>query len=305
MANFIQSLFESEHFTLYLSIILVILVILFFIVLFFGKKDKKLQETQKLLKFTDGFKEEETKEKLEVAPEVSTNTEVPEVTPDVSVAPEATMGPDINAGVVNEEALVTPDILTPPITVPEESLNPGEKDLEKTIVLPVIEENKPTLIPKDNRPVEMIVFNPNDNPDVALENEVEPIEPKEEVSASDEIDTPNLHFDELSDALEKDLTDLENIKKEFNDIELPTIEEPKEVVKPKKAPPVFSSVFAPKIDIAAEEDADADLDLPTLRTDEKKETSETPTEEVKEENNELPSFSFESINGETYNLNDK
>ena len=48
MANFIQSLYENEHFTLYLSIILVILVILFFILLFFGKKDKKLQETQNL-----------------------------------------------------------------------------------------------------------------------------------------------------------------------------------------------------------------------------------------------------------------
>ncbi len=309
MANFIQSLYENEHFTLYLSIILVVLVILFFVVLFFGKKDKKLQETQKLLKVTDSFKEEEKKEKLEVAPEVvpevSVSPVASEATFEVSLTPDVTMAPDINVDAVNEETLVPPEASISPIIVPEEPTNQGEKDLEKTIVLPVIEENKPVLIPKDNRPIEVIVINPSNDVDVALENEVDPIEIKEEVKDSEEIVDTNLHFDELSNALEKDLTDLENIKKEFNNIELPTIEEHKEVIKPKKAPPVFSSVFAPKIDIATEE-TDADLDLPTLKTDEEKEISEiTPVEESKEENNELPSFSFDNISGETYNLNDK
>ena len=153
MANFIQSLYENEHFTLYLSIILVVLVILFFVVLFFGKKDKKLQETQKLLKVTDSFKEEEKKEKLEVAPEVvpevSVSPVASEATFEVSLTPDVTMAPDINVDAVNEETLVPPEASISPIIVPEEPTNQGEKDLEKTIVLPVIEENKPVFTTQD------------------------------------------------------------------------------------------------------------------------------------------------------------
>ena len=47
LKDFILKMYSNDNFTLYLTIALVVLIILFFIVLFFGKKDKKLQETQK------------------------------------------------------------------------------------------------------------------------------------------------------------------------------------------------------------------------------------------------------------------
>ena len=69
MKDFIFNLYSNDNFTVILTIILVILVIAFFIVLFFGKKDKKLQETQRLQKLNNAFKEETKEEKIEVPKE--------------------------------------------------------------------------------------------------------------------------------------------------------------------------------------------------------------------------------------------
>ena len=60
--EFIKNLYNSDNFTLYLTIALIVLVILFFVVLIFGKKDQ-LEETKRLQKIEtdDAFKKEPVK----------------------------------------------------------------------------------------------------------------------------------------------------------------------------------------------------------------------------------------------------
>lgn len=110
---------------------------------------------------------------------------------------------------------------------------------------------------------------------------------------------PELKFDEK--ALENDLNELENIKKKFDEINIPE-------VKPKEDaninPKVFSSVFVPEkkdANIFAMDDDEDTIELPTLKSMEK------PKEEpVKEEapllSEDNSSFNFDSVEGETYNL---
>ncbi len=208
MKNFIYNLFNNEHFTLYLTIILVILVILFFIVLFMGKKDKKLQETKRLelIKENDAFKEESASLKVEVEEKKE------------------------------EEQIPEPENVVETVFTPEKNNN-----LEVDTLIEEKEEN---------------------------------------------------HFDELSKALEKDLNDLENIKKEFKEITLPKKEDLplKENNEVKDNVQVFSSVFVPKKEVE-----DMDMDLPTLKAVKKEEV----VEEV-----EKPTFGIDldSIEGESYDL---
>ena len=59
MTNFLNNLYNNEHFVLYLSIAIGVLVVLFIIVYFCGRKDQKLEETRKIkLESLKGFKEE-------------------------------------------------------------------------------------------------------------------------------------------------------------------------------------------------------------------------------------------------------
>ena len=249
MKDFIYNLYSNDNFTLYLTIALVVLIILFFIVLFFGKKDKKLQETQRLQKIADGFKEEKTEQKVEVAPVKEDDT--------VLVKP------------MDEPAF---DDLREVDAQPTSTEAVSEKTME-------VEKEQDVIAEPSN--VEVTTMMPEE-------------ETKEDVNI------PELHFDELSASLEKELTDLENIKNEFQNITLPEIEkveEPKEEekVEPEVSrnpnPQVFSSVFvSPKEDVTNT----AEFELPTLKKTE-------AHEEKKEESN----FSFTDIQGETYDLDNK
>ena len=247
MKDFILNLYGNDNFTLYLTIALVVLVVLFLVVLFFGKKDKKLQETQKLQKVTDTFKEEKTEEKVEVA-----KNEIKEE-PDVS----------------KEQAKL-------------------ETKMEKTQVLPVLEtEAKIESIPEPKEEVKEKVIEPE-----------MPQEKKKENFDFSNIKEPN--YDEINNSLEKELTELENLKKEINSLEIPEVEkkpEEKEELKKEKTPAsqqVFSSVFVnkPAVD---------DFELPTLKEEVKEEKKKEPVDE----NNEIKAFSFDDISGETYNLENK
>ena len=70
MEEFLESLYNYEYFGFYLIISIIVLVLLFLVILFFGKKDQKVREveaTKKLQQINaEAFKEEETKEKVEV-----------------------------------------------------------------------------------------------------------------------------------------------------------------------------------------------------------------------------------------------
>ena len=241
MKDFIIDLYSNDNFTLWLTIALVVLI-----VLFFGKKDKKLQETQKLAKVSDGFKEETKAEPVEV-----------------TATPEA-----------KEEAKAIPEPTT-------------------EVTMEVVE---PTIANSDSS--------------VSEEKVAEAKEETETEETDDDFTIPEVKeiaFDEINNSLEKELSELENLKNEFNNIELPKTddiikpadapeaskpveekEESQEEVKEpaKTSPQVFSSVFVNK-----EED---DMELPTLKEEPKKEEKVPST-----------NFDLNNLNGESYDLNDK
>lgn len=240
MKDFILKMYSSDYFTLVLTIALVVLVILFFVVLFFGKKDKKLQETQKLQKIDDAFKEKSEPQKIEI-----TTTEKKELP-----LPE------------NEAPIVE----------------------DKTQILPVVEEKEPVeeKIPEPKEDVKATIMEPQ----------------MEATSEIKSIPEENNKYDELSNSLEKELTELANLKNEFNAIKVPEKEEQEEISvkeEKKEQPQVFSSVFV-------NNSAEDDFELPTLKeeTKEEKETAKTP-----QESEEINTFSFDDISGETYNLDNK
>lgn len=161
--------------------------------------------------------------------------------------------------------------------------------------------------------------------------------------SQDEIESvPSFDFDDINSALEQGLNDLENIKNEFNSIEVPKIDEDipnepalvEEVREEKTFQPsqVFSSVFVkkdeeenpsvaeeeikikneapkeePMLMIQDEEDED-DFVLPTLKVadkpEEKSETGKIPEnpEESAESSQEGGSFNFDDLIGETYKI---
>ena len=264
MKDFIYELYQNDNFTLYLTIALVILIILFVIVFFFGKKDEKLEETKRLQKIElDTFKkEEEAPAKLEVKEETKPQ-EKEEIKP---------------IETVNEEVTVT-------------EFKPSFEDTEEEIELP--KENTEV---KANKPL----FSDH-------EEEESPISINE---------LPEIKFDEKDEQLESGLSNLEAIKNEFDKIDIPKVKEtPKEEEKPifKPSPQIFSSVFVnkqeenknnnneeevvtklpekeektePSIKTFIIEDDDDDMDLPTLKKDEKSETKSL----------------LDDVNGEVYEL---
>lgn len=300
MKDFILNLYNNEHFVLYLTIALVVLVVLFVIVLFLGRKDKKLQETKRLEKLNvkDTFKEEKNENKIEVKEHQENLEKEENIVPNME-------------GVMEEETMNTSKENI------EDKHDEIQNDEEPTIVLPVVDD-VPTVEPVapvvPDAPKEIV----EDNNVTMTEVNPQVSEPSKEQEENDsnEVEIQNLNFDEINNSLEKELTELENLKKQFNDIELPDSnlkevvsstkikvnEEPKEEekdeVKPfQPRPQVFSSVFVDK--------SEDEFELPTLKKNE-----EVPKEEKKEEKKPIEEFNtsafrFDEINGETYNLNNK
>lgn len=294
MIDFIYKLYGYDNFTLYLTIAIVVLIILFVLVLIFGKKDQKLEETKRLQKIELEQalkKENEQPVKLETI-----ENEIKEETKEVLPVVEESVMPDVTEPAIEEE----------PISVKEAEVIVFEPmEIEE-------EENLPEL--NFERPVRN-----NSNKDTDEENA--PIKVDE---------LPEFSFDDINDSLEKNLNELENIKQEFNSIEIPNVkenvkEEPKVAFQPSQ---VFSSVFVTKDEEMAKEktidltqknkieptitvlEEDDDFDLPTLKImdEPKKEETEvkidlnidSPVKDVKEEN--VDTFSFDDLVGETYNI---
>ena len=308
MMDFIYELYQNDNFVLYLTIALVILIVLFVLVLIFGKRDQKLEETKRLQKIDiDAFKEEKKEEtKLEVAPEPNKEE---------NVIPEATVEEKIEvkpAEAKKEVKSIFDDTAVLPIA--KNSEEPEE------ISVTTFEPTKIDIPEKIEEPKEEKL--PSRKPLVDIEEESKPIN----INELDEI-----KFDDIN--LEKDLGELENIRKEFDSIEIPEIKkEEKNEVQPKieerkenkyykAGPQIFSSVFVnkedpikvevkedekttvtepvknddakPKVNLfSIEDDDDEEIELPTLKSEAKK---AEPKEEVK-------TFSFDDITGETYNI---
>ena len=177
----------------------------------------------------------------------------------------------------------------------EEVVAPVKNDTEEVTVTtfePEVKEEIPVVEEKDDT----IVFMKDDKPLFeAVEDDVP-------------LNIPDFGFDEL----ESNLSSLEDIKKEFNDIEVPSTEEVKEepvLTENKPNTEVFSSVFVNNSDIptnneeskvslfSIKDDEEDTIELPTLKV-EKKEENVAPIVNHEEEK----PFSFDDISGETYDI---
>ena len=294
MMDFIYDLYQNDNFVLYLTIALVILVILFVVVLFFGKKDQKLEETKRLQKIEldNAFKEEkELPEKIEV--EVK-NDDVKE---EVPVNNEK-----------KEEELPKKSIFDETTSIPlvkEESQDvkiAEPQNVEVTTFEPIIKEEKPkveekmvSLVEEDDKPLFM---SNNDIDDIGKDlSELEKL--KEEFRSMD------LPKEEESKPIFSDEDVIPSrLDRKVEEKEIPSRLNNKNEEKKYKPSAVFSSVFVNNKDEQKEAEEvkpevkeepkkvslftieDDDLELPTLKKDEKKEVN-----------------NIDNITGETYNIN--
>ena len=303
MMDFIYELYQNDNFVLYLTIALVILIVLFVLVLIFGKRDQKLEETKRLQKIdVDAFKEEKKNEvKVEVPakePEEIKTEKVEEVKEEIK--PVTTEEPKVAKSIFDDTQVL-------PIADKVEN-RAADEEIKVTTFEPIKVEEKqeePVVEEANNKEV--------NKPLIDIEEESKPINIKE----LDEI-----NFDDIN--LEKDLGELENIKNEFDSIKIPEVKEVKEEKKEEKviernetkpfkpSPQVFSSVFVkkeepvveevkeeikteekPKVNLFSIQDDEEEIELPPLKSTEEKK------EETKEE---VKTFSFDDISGETYNI---
>lgn len=227
MNEFLDKLFQYEYFGTILFAVIAILIIAFFIILFFGKKEEKeriLEETRKLeLANLNAFKEEESFSKVEVQEET---------------APIITETNNIELNNFEEASLDTP-LLTPIETEPLVDFKLENNNYVDSYELP------------DNN---LASFNLLDEEDKNEEYQL----PESSFKVNPSI--PDYNFEEIANALSKELDELERLSKynpfetkleekpeEPIQIELPKVSEEKEEKKFKPSP-VFSSVFVPITD---------------------------------------------------------
>lgn len=296
MMDFIYDLYQNDNFVLYLTIALVVLVVLFVVVLFFGKKDQKLEETKRLQKLElDTFKEEKTE---------PTKVEVSEVKE------------ELPNEVVKEEPKV-------------EEEKPVKSIFDETSSIPLVKEEVSEDVKIDEpQNVEVTTFEP------IIKEDKPKVEEEKMVSLVEEDDKPLFMPSSDVDDIGKDLSELEKLKEEFRNMDLPKeekIEENKvieedifpsrldrkvEEEKPlrmkdnteeKKYKPssVFSSVFV-----------NNNEEKPEVKEEVKKEVKEEPKKvslfTIEDDDLELPTLkkeeqkeniNLDNITGETYNIN--
>ena len=282
--DFIYDLYQNDNFVLYLTIALVILIILFVVVFFFGKKDQKLEETKKLQKIEmDAFKEEKTEPvKVELNQEEA----------------------DVKENVKEEtEEKPVKSIFDETKTIP---LVKEEKEDIKPIAEPQnvdVTTFEPEATKKEEKPLfmtdEQDLFG-NDEEDIGKEL-------SELAKLKQEFKSLDVENEEKPLLVEEDtIPSRLDRKKEI--VEKPVIkEEKREEKKFKPGPQIFSSVFVnnneeKKEDIKQEEKAEikAENKKVSLFTIEDEEELELPTLK-KEEKKE--SVNLDNITGETYNIN--
>ncbi len=275
MMDFIYKLYSYDNFTLYLTICLIVLVILFILVFIFGKKDQKLEETKRLQKIelektkeleikkeTDTFKEESLGEKIEIS---QTPTEIVAEQPIVEEKKEDTPNPilpneetmlipnisqmaleDLDENKVLEPLNETNEVIEPPTVV--ESIAPLISEEEKSVdvmtdIIKNMEEN-PGVEQDEQKEVTLTIFEPTAKEVESLDEAVIPpkvtkrMDTEEEQMPISVEDIASFKFDELDKEIESDLTTLESIKKEFNNIELPEISLPAQEELPESKPEV-------------------------------------------------------------------
>lgn len=289
--DFLNKLYESNYFGIGLFAVIAFLVVTFLIVLFFGKKDekkRKLEATQKLAA-DNTFKEttEPTPVEIPANPEPvePINLEANSIVEPVVMTP--------NEPLVKPVEPVTPIMPTPPIN--QEPINPIKEEdnfvdnlsIEEPVrpvidtpkvepiitpVAPIIKDEpvveppvkvvEPTKIeiPKETiTPVEPIIKEEEPkleiNEEPVINTYYKPVEKSKEV---EEVKVPNIDFDSLAKSISKELDELENNSRKYEEIKVTPMSEVTKATSPRQ-PETFSSVY---VGTPAKEMPKEEMELP-------------------------------------------
>lgn len=289
--DFLNKLYESNYFGIGLFAVIAFLVVTFLIVLFFGKKDekkRKLEATQKLAA-DNTFKETTESTPIEIPanpePVEPINLEANSIVEPVVMTP--------NEPLVKPVEPVTPIMPTPPIN--QEPINPIKEednfvdnlsieepvrpviDIPKvepiiTPVAPIIKDEpvveppikvvEPTKIeiPKETiTPVEPIIKEEEPkleiNEEPVINTYYKPVEKSKEV---EEVKVPNIDFDSLAKSISKELDELENNSRKYEEIKVTPMSEVTKTTAPRQ-PETFSSVY---VGTPAKEMPKEEMELP-------------------------------------------
>ncbi len=289
--DFLNKLYESNYFGIGLFAVIAFLVVTFLIVLFFGKKDekkRKLEATQKLAA-DNTFKEttEPTPVEIPANPEPvePINLEANSIVEPVVMTP--------NEPLVKPVEPVTPIMPTPPIN--QEPINPIKEEdnfvdnlsIEEPVrpvidtpkvepiitpVAPIIKDEpvvEPPIkviepikieIPKETiTPVEPIIKEEEPkleiNEEPVINTYYKPVEKSKEV---EEVKVPNIDFDSLAKSISKELDELENNSRKYEEIKVTPMSEVTKATSPRQ-PETFSSVY---VGTPAKEMPKEEMELP-------------------------------------------
>lgn len=289
--DFLNKLYESNYFGIGLFAVIAFLVVTFLIVLFFGKKDekkRKLEATQKLAA-DNTFKEttEPTPVEIPANPEPvePINLEANSIVEPVVMTP--------NEPLVKPVEPVTPIMPTPPIN--QEPINPIKEEdnfvdnlsIEEPVrpvidtpkvepiitpVAPIIKDEpvvEPPIkvvepikieIPKETiTPVEPIIKEEEPkleiNEEPVINTYYKPVEKSKEV---EEVKVPNIDFDSLAKSISKELDELENNSRKYEEIKVTPMSEVTKTTAPRQ-PETFSSVY---VGTPAKEMPKEEMELP-------------------------------------------
>ena len=289
--DFLNKLYESNYFGIGLFAVIAFLVVTFLIVLFFGKKDekkRKLEATQKLAA-DNTFKEttESTPVEIPANPEPvePINLEANSIVEPVVMTP--------NEPLVKPVEPVTPIMPTPPIN--QEPINPIKEEdnfvdnlsieepvrpvidtpkvepiitpvapiiKDEPVVEPPIKVVEPTKIeiPKETiTPVEPIIKEEEPkleiNEEPVINTYYKPVEKSKEV---EEVKVPNIDFDSLAKSISKELDELENNSRKYEEIKVTPMSEVTKTTAPRQ-PETFSSVY---VGTPAKEMTKEEMELP-------------------------------------------
>ena len=289
--DFLNKLYESNYFGIGLFAVIAFLVVTFLIVLFFGKKDekkRKLEATQKLAA-DNTFKEttEPTPVEIPANPEPvePINLEANSIVEPVVMTP--------NEPLVKPVEPVTPIMPTPPIN--QEPINPIKEEdnfvdnlsieepvrpvidtpkvepiitpvapiiKDEPVVEPPIKVVEPTKIeiPKETiTPVEPIIKEEEPkleiNEEPVINTYYKPVEKSKEV---EEVKVPNIDFDSLAKSISKELDELENNSRKYEEIKVTPMSEVTKATTTRQ-PETFSSVY---VGTPAKEMPKEEIELP-------------------------------------------
>lgn len=311
MQNLLNDIYSIDNIITYIIMAIVALVILFIIILIFGKKDQKLEETKRLelmnknlddKKDEDAFKQENTEGvKLE-------KEQIHEKYPDI-LLPSSNQSEKENSNIIKEVQPLEEEVEKdeePTVSIPFEKFNETpilKKKEEVPLVInqepeiPTIFEKQEIEIAEDPINVELKEFTP--------QKEIEPIKKINIINKDEESEFIQLDsFTPKKDDFQLPEIKLDDIKLKPEENKIEIMEEKTHYERPNTGyegtlprPQIFSSVYVEKKEEEPEiieitenttEDDDLDFELPQLKSEPKKEE---------------PTFSFESLTGEKYNIN--